>query len=170
MLGIYTLMDHFQPLEQISVANSVNCLIFSIQTISSMHTADSASLSRRERQIMDIVYRLGTASAQEIQQNLPDPPSYSAVRALLAILVEKGALKHERSERKYIYKPTVSPDRAKRSALKRLLSTFYENSPQKLVAALLDPQDLRLSGREIGEIKELINAVEAEQQATPETP
>lgn len=105
---------------------------------------------------MDIVYRLGEVSALEIQQQLPDPPSYSAVRALLAILVEKGALKHERMDRKYIYKPTVSPDRAKRSAVRRLLSTFYEDSPQKLVAALLDPADLKLSNREIESIKALL--------------
>ena len=119
---------------------------------------DPADLSRRERQIMDVVYRLGQASAQEIQENMPDPPSYSAVRALLAILVDKGSLKHDRDGRKYIYKPTVSADRAKRSALRRLLSTFYDNSPEKLVAALLDPEDLRLPDREIERIKALIDA------------
>ena len=107
---------------------------------------------------MDVVYRLGQASAQEIQENMPDPPSYSAVRALLAILVDKGSLKHDRDGRKYIYKPTVSADRAKRSALRRLLSTFYDNSPEKLVAALLDPEDLRLPDRENERIMALIDA------------
>lgn len=114
--------------------------------------------SRRERQIMDAVYRLGQASAQEIQENIPEPPSYSAVRALLAILVDKGVLKHERDGRKYIYKPTVSPDRAKRSALRRLLTTFYDNSAEKLVAALLDPGDLKLADKEIERIRALVNA------------
>lgn len=130
-----------------------------------MTPVEATNLSRRERQIMDIVYRMSQASALEIQQNLPDPPSYSAVRALLAILVEKGALKHERQDRKYIYKPTVSPDRAKRTAVRRLLSTFYDDSPEKLVAALLDPGDLKLSTKEIDSIRSLLNAHEAELEA-----
>ena len=119
---------------------------------------DNQHLSRRERQIMDVVYRLSKASAQEIQENIPEPPSYSAVRALLAILVDKGVLKHERDGRKYIYKPTVSADRAKRSALRRLLDTFYDNSAEKLVAALLDPDDGKLGDREIERIRALVNA------------
>lgn len=118
---------------------------------------DNQHLSRRERQIMDAVYRLSQASAQEIQENIPEPPSYSAVRALLAILVDKGLLKHERDGRKYIYKPTVSPDRAKRSALRRLLDTFYDNSAEKLVAALLDPEDGKLPEKEIERIRALVN-------------
>lgn len=121
-----------------------------------MNTSEPHNLSRRERQIMDAVYRLGAASAQEILENIPDPPSYSAVRALLAILVDKGSLKHERDGRKYIYKPTVSPDRAKRNAVRRLLSTFYDNSPEKLVAALLDPDDLKLPDKEIERIRALV--------------
>ncbi len=119
---------------------------------------DNQHLSRRERQIMDVVYRLSKASAHEIQENIPEPPSYSAVRALLAILVDKGVLKHERDGRKYIYKPTVSADRAKRSALRRLLDTFYDNSAEKLVAALLDPDDGKLGDREIERIRALVNA------------
>ena len=118
----------------------------------------SLQLSRRERQIMDVLHRLQRATAAQVQEELPDPPSYSAVRALLAILVDKGVLKHERDGRKYIYKPTVSPDRAKRSALKRLLSTFYDNSAEKLVAALLDPEELKLGDREIERIRAIINA------------
>jgi predicted transcriptional regulator len=126
-----------------------------------MTPVDSANLSRRERQIMEIVYRMGAASAQEIQEQLPDPPSYSAVRALLAILVEKGALKHQRVDRKYIYQPTVSTDRAKRSAFRSLLSTFYDDSPEKLVAALLNPSDLKLSQKEIEGIREMLAAHES---------
>ncbi len=114
-------------------------------------------LSRRERQIMDAVYRLGSAPAAEIQQAIPDPPSYSAVRAQLAILEEKGYLKHEKRQRKYIYSPTVAPSRAKRSALKNLLATFFDNSAENLVAALLDPKDQKLSEDEITRIHRLID-------------
>lgn len=117
---------------------------------------DQQDLSRRERQIMDAVYRLGEATAQEVMENIPEPPSYSAVRALLAILVEKGSLKHGREGRKYVYKPTLSPDRAKRGALNRLLATFFENSPEKLVASLLNPDEGRLSEKEIARIQSLI--------------
>lgn len=114
------------------------------------------NLSRRERQIMDVVYRLGAAPAGAIQEAMPEPPSYSAVRAQLAILEEKGYLKHEKRARKYIYSPTIAPSRAKRSALKRLLATFFDNSAEKLVAALLDPKDQKLSSEEIERIHRLI--------------
>ena len=113
-------------------------------------------LSRRERQIMDVVYRLNAASAADIQEAMPDPPSYSAVRAQLTILEEKGYLKHEKRSRKYIYSPTVAPSRAKRSALKNLLATFFDNSAENLVAALLDPKDQKLTQEEIDRIHRLI--------------
>jgi|MDTC01.1.fsa_nt_gb predicted transcriptional regulator len=113
-------------------------------------------LSRRERQIMDVVYRLGSASAADVQGTMPDPPSYSAVRAQLAILEEKGYLKHEKKQRKYIYAPTVAPSRAKRSALKQLLATFFDNSAVNLVAALLDSKDQKLTQEEIDRIHRLI--------------
>ena len=103
----------------------------------------SENLSRRERQIMDVVYRLGVAGAAEVQEAMPDPPSYSAVRAQLTILEEKGFLKHEK--------------RAKRSALKNLLATFFDNSAEKLVAALLDPKDQKLSSDEIERIRRLVD-------------
>ena len=114
------------------------------------------NLSRRERQIMDVVYRLGAAPAAEIQESMPDPPSYSAVRAQLSILEEKGYLKHEKKARRYIYSPTVAPARAKRSALKSLLATFFDNSAENLVAAVLDPKDQKLSDEEIERIHRLI--------------
>ncbi|RYD38664.1 MAG: BlaI/MecI/CopY family transcriptional regulator [Verrucomicrobiaceae bacterium] len=117
---------------------------------------DHQNLSRRERQIMDVIWRLGEATAQEVLENIPEPPSYSAVRALLAILVEKGVLKYGREGRKYVYRSTLSPERAKRSALKRLLATFFENSPEKLVASLLNPDEGRLSKNEIARIQALI--------------
>ncbi len=117
-------------------------------------------LSRRERQIMEVIYRLGEASAIEIRENLPSPPSYSAVRAQLVILEDKGALKHVKRARRYIYRPTVGPQRAKRSALKRLLNTFYEGSAENLVASLLNPDDLRLPPKEIDRIRQLVEESE----------
>lgn len=127
----------------------------------------SDQLSRRERQIMDVVYRLSAASAADVQAAMPDPPSYSAVRAQLTILEEKGYLKHEKRSRKYIYSPTVAPSRAKRSALKNLLATFFDNSAENLVAALLDPKDQKLTSDEIEKIHRLIeeDRVEEENEA-----
>jgi BlaI family penicillinase repressor len=129
------------------------CLFLSIKM---GNPGDHQNLSRRERQIMDVIWRLGEATAQEVLDNIPEPPSYSAVRALLAILVEKGVLKYGREGRKYVYRSTLSPERAKRSALKRLLATFFENSPEKLVASLLNPDEGRLSKNEIARIQALI--------------
>jgi len=99
-------------------------------------------LSRRETQIMDVVFQLGEATAADITEHLPDPPSYSSVRALLTILEEKGHLIHRREGTKYIYKATLSADKAKRSALSHLLKTFFGGSPQDVVATLLSTNDL----------------------------
>ena len=118
-------------------------------------------LSRRERQIMEVIYSRGTATAAEVQEGIPDPPSYSAVRALLAVLEEKGFLKHERQGRRYVYEPTVAPKRAKRAALRNLMGTFFGGSPEKLVAALLDPDEQNLSEDEIRRIRDLIESKEA---------
>lgn len=119
--------------------------------------APAESLSRRERQIMDSLYRLGEASAHDIRLALPDPPSYSAVRALLAVMLEKDLISHRKESRRYLYRPAVSEKKAKRSALRRLLGTFFDDSPEKLVAALLDPDDQRLSKDEIERIRQLID-------------
>ena len=127
-----------------------------------MESSPTENLSRRERQIMDVVYRLGEASAAEIQENLPSPPSYSAVRAQLVILEEKGALTHTKKSRRYIYRPTVAPHRAKRSALRRLLSTFYGGSAENLVASLLDPEDSKLPAKEIDRIRKMVESMPEE--------
>lgn len=119
---------------------------------------NGGGLSRRERQIMDELYRLGEASAHDIHRVLPDPPSYSAVRALLAVMLEKGLVSHRKESRRYLYRPAVSEKKAKRSALRRLLGTFFDNSPEKLVAALLDPSDPQLSDEEIRRIRKLIDS------------
>ncbi|MEM9237160.1 MAG: BlaI/MecI/CopY family transcriptional regulator [Verrucomicrobiota bacterium] len=122
-----------------------------------MSEASETPLARRERQVMDILYRLGEASAQEILDELPDPPSYSAVRALLATMIEKDLLNHRKQSRRYLYRPAVSETKAKRSALKQLLTTFFDGRPENLVASLLDPGDQKLDQEEIARIRKLID-------------
>lgn len=121
-----------------------------------MKRLEDGQVSRRERQVMDILFRLGKATAQEVMDELPDPPSYSAVRALLTILEEKGLVTHAKDSRKYVYSPAVPEKKAKRSALKQLLATFFDGRPEKLVASLLDPADQKLSPEEIAKIRKLL--------------
>jgi predicted transcriptional regulator len=102
-------------------------------------------VSRRERQILDALYRLGRATAAEIQQAMPDPPSYSAVRTLLRILEEKGHIRHEQEGTRYVYLPRVKRDHARRSALRHELNTFFEGSATQAIAALIDEDSGRLS-------------------------
>ena len=122
-----------------------------------MKRLEDGQISRRERQVMDILFRLGKATAEEVLNELPDPPGYSAVRALLVTLEGKGLAKHGKDSRRYVYQPAVPEKRAKRSALNQLIATFFEGSPEKLVASLLDPQDQKLSGEEIERIRKLID-------------
>ena len=121
-----------------------------------MASVDSGHHSRRERQVMDILYRCGRATAQEVLDELPDPPTYSAVRALLATLEAKGVVKHGKESRRYVFSPAVPEQRAKRSALRQLLATFFEGKPEKLVASLLDPADQKLSATEIARIRDMV--------------
>ena len=102
----------------------------------------SEQLSRRERQIMDVIYARGQATAAEVTAALPDPPSYSAVRALLRILEQKGHLRHQEEGPRYVFLPTVSRDRARRSALRNLVRTFFDGSPAQAAAALIDQAEL----------------------------
>jgi BlaI family transcriptional regulator, penicillinase repressor len=113
-------------------------------------------LSRRERQILDILYRRGAAGAAEIQAGLPNRPSYSAVRAMLRILEEKGHVKHQEREGRYFYAPTVARDRARRSALVHLLETFFNGSPHQAMATLLDVSASSLSPEELDRMADLI--------------
>lgn len=106
---------------------------------------------------MEVIYRAGKASAKDVQERMPDPPSYSAVRAMLAILVEKGVLKTEKSGRMLVYTSVVARPKATRLALRRLLRTFFDDSPEKLVASLLDPDEQNLSDDEIARIHRLID-------------
>jgi predicted transcriptional regulator len=101
-----------------------------------MHNQNN--LSRRERQIMDILIARGKGSAADVQSAMADAPSYSAVRATLRIMEEKGHVRHEQQGAAYVYLPKVAPARAKRSALRHMLNTFFNGSPEQVVAALLD--------------------------------
>ena len=121
-----------------------------------------AGLSRRERQIMEIVFRRGKASASDVRDAMEDPPSYSAVRAMLRVLEEKGHLKHENDRLKYVYMPSVSPDKAKRWAMKNLVETFFRDAPEQVVAALLDVSAKRLSREELDRMAEMIEKAKKE--------
>jgi BlaI family transcriptional regulator, penicillinase repressor len=114
-------------------------------------------LSRRERQIMDVVYRRGQVTVAEVRADLPDPPSYSAVRAMLRRLEDKGHLEHSEEGARYVYQATVPLDSASGSALERVLRTFFDDSASKTVAALLDLRGEDLSDRELDELAELID-------------
>jgi BlaI family transcriptional regulator, penicillinase repressor len=113
-------------------------------------------LGRRERQIMDAVYRLGTASVAEVRAAIPDPPSYSAVRAMLTRLERHGHLGHEQEGARYLYHPLHTPEEATRSALRRMLGTFFEGSAAKAVAAVLDASGSDLTPEQLDELAELI--------------
>lgn len=119
-------------------------------------------LSRRERQIMDVIYRFGQATAQEVREHLPDPPSYSAVRALLRVLEEKGHVAHRQDGPRYVYLPTVPREEARRSALRQLLGTFFDGSAEQAVAALLDMSGRQLSDDELDRLSDLIERARQE--------
>jgi BlaI family transcriptional regulator, penicillinase repressor len=112
--------------------------------------------SRRERQILDVLYRRGPSTAAEIQTGIPNGPSYSAVRALLRILEEKGHIKHQEQGTRYLYAPKVPRDEARRSALAHLMQTFFDGSPEQAMAALLDVSAGDLSQVELDRMAELI--------------
>lgn len=111
-------------------------------------------LSRRERQIMDVVFRRGTATVAEVRGEMPDPPSYSAVRATMGILERKGHLRHRKEGARYVYLPRASGSRVRRTALGRLVDTFFEGSPEKALAALL--RDDSVSDEELARMETLI--------------
>jgi predicted transcriptional regulator len=113
-------------------------------------------LSRRERQIMDILYQRGRATGAEVRHDLPNRPSYSAVRAMLRVLEEKGHVRHEEEALRYVYLPTVPREKAKRSALKHMLNTFFDGSAEQAVAALLDVSTAKLFPEELDRLAQLI--------------
>ena len=122
----------------------------------------SPELSRRERQIMSIVHRLGRATAADVLAELQDPPSYSAVRAMLRILEEKGQLKHDQDGPRYIYFATVPVERAGRSALRDVVATFFAGSAEDAVATLIDMNERKLTSEELDRLARLIDRAREE--------
>jgi predicted transcriptional regulator len=121
-------------------------------------------LSKRERQIVDVLYRLGRATAAEIRQELSGAPNDSTVRTQLRVLEEKGHVRHEEQGLRYVYMPTVPRHAARRSALKHLVNTFFDGSPAGVVAALLGAEATRLAEEDLDRIAELIDAARKAQR------
>jgi BlaI family transcriptional regulator, penicillinase repressor len=121
-----------------------------------------AGLSRRERQIMDLLFQRGKASVGEVMDGIPDPPGYSAVRATLRTLEQKGRVSHEEDGRAYIYRPTLRRDAARKSALTHVLRTFFDNSAEQAVAALLELKGSRLSDAELERVSRMVENAKKE--------
>ncbi len=117
---------------------------------------DPLHLSRRERQVMEVIYTRGEASAHQVLKDLPDPPTRTAVRTFLRILEDKGHLVHRKEGREFIYRPTRAPQQAARSALRRMLSTFFGGSMEGAVAAYLADPGTKLSAEEISRLRDLV--------------
>jgi BlaI family transcriptional regulator, penicillinase repressor len=122
------------------------------------HPDTQPRLSRRERQIMDILFECGAASASEIHSRLPDPPSYSAVRAALRVLEQKGHIRHQLQKLRYVWTPRIAREQARRSALRHVVRTFFEGSAEQAVAALLSEEDLNLDAGGRARLKTLIES------------
>ena len=123
---------------------------------------DRSALSRRERQIMDAIYRLREATAQDVLEQIADPPGYSAVRALLRILETKGHVRHRRDGPRYVYSPTVPRERARTSALRQVVRTFFDGSAGAAAAALLDLSRDDLTDDELGRLEALVERARKE--------
>jgi BlaI family transcriptional regulator, penicillinase repressor len=123
---------------------------------------DFQHLSRRERQVMDIIYAQGQATAVEIHEALPDPPTFSATRAIIRTLEEKGHIRHEEQGLRYIYRPVVPAEKARRSALANVVTTFFQGSPSRLLATLLDDSSSKVSDHELRELETLIRKARKE--------
>jgi predicted transcriptional regulator len=121
-----------------------------------------SDLGRRERQIMDSIHELGEASVNDVLARLADPPSYSSVRTMMRLLEEKGYLKHRREGMKYVYRPTLAPEKARRSALQHLLKTFFGGSPGDAVAAVLDLSGDKIPAEELNRLARLIDEARKE--------
>jgi predicted transcriptional regulator len=122
-------------------------------------------LTKRERQIMDVLYRLGRATAAEVMERLDGGPGYSTVRTQLRVLERKGHVRHEEEGLRYVYLPTVPRHSARRSALKHLVDTFFEGSTTKAVAALLGGEASRVSDEELARIADIVKDARGEEPA-----
>ena len=118
--------------------------------------ADPLNLSRRERQILEVIFRNGRATAQDVLAQLPDPPTYTSVRGLLRVLETKGHVRHEEEDGRYVYFPTMTRQRAAKSVLRNVVSTFFDNSPSAAMAALLGGQK-SFSEEELDRLQELVS-------------
>jgi predicted transcriptional regulator len=116
----------------------------------------SSDLSRRERQVLDVLYRVGRATAAEVQKTMTDPPSYSAVRTFLRILEDKKLVRHEQDGARYVYVPTIKRERASRSALRHVLNTFFAGSVTQAISALLDEDSKHLSEQDCQRLSVMI--------------
>jgi len=124
-------------------------------------TTKIQALSRREREMMDIIFRAGKASASEVMERMSDPPSYSAVRATLRVLEQKGLVRHEDDGTRYLYRPAVNREKARRNALDHLMTTFFDGSVANVVASLLE-RDENLSTEDLDRIALLIEEARKE--------
>src|SRR2546428_6816954 len=129
-----------------------------------MATPPHAALTRRERQIMDILYRRGRAAASDVMEELPGGPSYSTVRTQVRVLEEKGHIRHEEEGLRYVYMPAVPRHAARKSALRHVVETFFDGSTEKAVSALLGREGSRLSDEELDRIAQLIARARKEGQ------
>ena len=116
----------------------------------------SEALTRRERQVMDILFRAGEATVAEVMDGLPDPPTYSAVRSVLRILAEKGLVTHREDGPRYVYLPAANPERAREDALKHVIHTFFDGSTEQAVTALLRISDAELDDDEVARLRDRI--------------
>ena len=130
--------------------------------MSSLKPNGHLNLSRRERQIMDVLFRRGEATAAEVHAEMPDPPSYSAVRAQLRTLEEKRHVRHESKELRYVYMPTLRPGQARRSALRHMVDTFFGGSSEKVIAALLDSDSTKLRREDLDRLSAMIEKAKTE--------
>jgi BlaI family transcriptional regulator, penicillinase repressor len=122
-------------------------------------------LSRRERQIMDVLYRLGEAGAAEVVAHLPGHPPYNSVRVTLGILERKGIVRHRRDGTRYVYSPTAPADKVRESALRDLVRTFFRGSPSKAILTLLDSPSTRLSADELNELAAWVESARREKRS-----
>jgi BlaI family penicillinase repressor len=129
--------------------------------------ASSVHLTRRERQIMDVLYQMQRAAAEEIRERLPDPPSNSSVRTMLRILEEKGHIHHEQDGARFVFVPTIKPDKAKRSAMRHLVDTFFGGSGKDAIAALFDISVQDLGDEELADLRRLIARAARERSDRP---
>ena len=127
-----------------------------------MAKANPPALTRREREIMDILHRRGRATAHEVLADLADQPSYSTVRALLRLLEERGHVKHEEEEQHYVYRPVASRGEARKSALAHVVSTFFAGSVEQAVASLVESSKTKLSREELDRLSKLIDRAKKE--------